>query len=155
MKFSFEVRTPLIQQNAITTIQQLMPDYERPYIVEIRERTRSIQQNRRLWATLRDVANQVVWHGQKLAPDDWKSIFTAALSGQRSAPGVNGGFVVLGHPTSKMRVSEFSDLLELINAFGAEHDVSWSNEAAEALEWAKRTGRQREILVPRTQRNNV
>lgn len=141
MRFSFEVRSPLVQQNAIRTIQQLPLSTEKPYVVEIKERTRSSQQNRRLWATLRDVANQVEWHGQKLSPDDWKAIFTAALKGQRSAPGIYGGFVVLGQSTSKMRVGEFSDLLELINAFGAEHGVSWSNDAQEALEWAKRTGR--------------
>ncbi|HHP0447038.1 recombination protein NinB, partial [Cronobacter sakazakii] len=66
---------------------------------------------------------------------------TAALKGQRSAPGIKGGFVVLGQSTSKMRVSEFSELLELIHAFGAERDVRWSEDAQEAIEWAKRTGR--------------
>ncbi|ELY3999456.1 recombination protein NinB, partial [Cronobacter sakazakii] len=37
--------------------------------------------------------------------------------------------------------SEFSELLELIYAFGAERGVSWSEDAREAIEWAKRTGR--------------
>ncbi|MBE8365951.1 recombination protein NinB, partial [Leptospira borgpetersenii] len=63
------------------------------------------------------------------------------LKGQRSAPGINVGFVVLGQSTSKMRISEFSELLELIYAFGAERGVSWSEDAREAIEWAKRTGR--------------
>lgn len=140
MRFSFEVRSPLVQQNAIRTIQQLPLSTEKPYIVEIKECTRSSQQNRRLWATLRDVANQVEWHGQKLTSEDWKAIFTAALKGQRSAPGINGGFVVLGQSTSKMRVGEFSDLLELINAFGTERGVNWSDEARLALEWKARFG---------------
>lgn len=77
----------------------------------------------------------------KLDSEDWKHIFTAALKGQRSAPGINGGFVVLGQSTSKMKVSEFSKLLELIYAFGAERGVQWSEDAQEAIEWAKRTGR--------------
>lgn len=76
----------------------------------------------------------------KLESEDWKHIFTAALKGQRSAPGINGGFVVLGQSTSKMRVGEFSELIELIHAFGAERNVKWSDEAAQALEWAKRWG---------------
>ncbi|EGT4280900.1 recombination protein NinB [Cronobacter malonaticus] len=126
-----------VRYNAIQFIRTCNLDL----IVEVKQRTRSLDQNRRLWATLRDVSEQVVWHGAKLNSEDWKHIFTAALKGQRSAPGINGGFVVLGQSTSKMRVSEFSELLELIHAFGAERDVRWSEDAQEAIEWAKRTGR--------------
>ncbi|ELQ6229681.1 recombination protein NinB [Cronobacter dublinensis] len=126
-----------VRYNAIQFIRTCNLDL----IVEVKQRTRSLDQNRRLWATLRDVSEQVVWHGMKLDSEDWKHIFTAALKGQRSAPGINGGFVVLGQSTSKMRVSEFSELLELINAFGAERGVRWSEDAQEAIEWAKRTGR--------------
>lgn len=140
-KQTFEIRTPIVQQNAIRAIQQIHPNPERPLIVTIQEKTRSVEQNKRLWATLRDVSEQVVWHGMKLDSEDWKHIFTAALKGQRSAPGIKGGFVVLGQSTSKMRVSEFSELLELIYAFGAERSVRWSEDAQEAIEWAKRTGR--------------
>ncbi|EOW6669321.1 recombination protein NinB [Cronobacter dublinensis] len=140
-KQTFEILTPIFQQNAIRAIQQIHPNPERPLIVTIQEKTRSVEQNKRLWATLRDVSEQVVWHGMKLDSEDWKHIFTAALKGQRSAPGINGGFVVLGQSTSKMKVSEFSELLELIYAFGAERGVRWSEDAQEAIEWAKRTGR--------------
>lgn len=126
-----------VRYNAIQFIRTCNLDL----IVEVKQRTRSLDQNRRLWATLRDVSEQVVWHGMKLDNEDWKHIFTAALKGQRSAPGINGGFVVLGQSTSKMRVSEFSELLELIYAFGAERGVRWSEDAQEAIEWAKRTGR--------------
>lgn len=126
-----------VRYNAIQFIRTCNLDL----IVEVKQRTRSLDQNRRLWATLRDVSEQVVWHGMKLDSEDWKHIFTAALKGQRSAPGINGGFVVLGQSTSKMKVSEFSELLELIYAFGAERGVQWSEDAQEAIEWAKRTGR--------------
>ncbi|EPD8043727.1 recombination protein NinB, partial [Cronobacter sakazakii] len=55
-KQTFEIRTPIVQQNAIRTIQQLYPDPERPLIVTIQGKTRSVEQNKRLWATLRDVS---------------------------------------------------------------------------------------------------
>ncbi|KCU90578.1 hypothetical protein KY1_25160, partial [Salmonella enterica subsp. enterica serovar Cerro str. FSL R8-0235] len=42
--------------------------------------------------------------------------------------------------TSRMRVSEFAELLELIQAFGAERGVKWSDEARLALEWKARWG---------------
>lgn len=90
-KLTFEIRSPAIQQNAIQTIQQLLPSYDKPMIVTVQERTRSLDQNRKLWSVLHDISSQVVWHGMKLESEDWKHIFTAALKGQRSAPGINGG----------------------------------------------------------------
>lgn len=137
----FEIRSPVIQQNAIQYIQQIYPNHEKPLIVTIQEKSRSLDQNRRLWATLRDISEQVNWHGRKLDSESWKCIFTAALKKQDVVPNLtNDGFVVLGQSTSKMRVSEFSDLLELINSFGAERGVKWSEESKQAMEWAARWG---------------
>ena len=50
------------------------------------------------------------------------------------------GFVVIGQSTSRMRVGEFAELLELIQAFGTERGVKWSDEARLALEWKARWG---------------
>lgn len=95
-------------------------------VVELRERTRTLEQNAKLWAMLTDVSKQVNWHGQKLTQENWKDIFSAALKRQQVVPGLDGGFVVLGQKTSKMTKREFSELVELIYAFGAEHGVEWS-----------------------------
>ena len=102
--------------------------------VEISEAkpTRTLEQNSRLWALLRDISRQVEWpvdgRMQKLPPEDWKDIFTAALTrGQRVAQGIEGGFVMLGGRTSRMSVGEMCELQALIEAFGAEHDVQWSD----------------------------
>lgn len=91
--------------------------------VTVKTDTRSLAQNARMWAMLTDVSKQVVWHGQKLAPEDWKTIFSAALKKQRVLPGIDGGFVVMGDRTSQMTVGEMSDLMELMSAFAAERDV--------------------------------
>lgn len=104
----------------------------RRFEVEARPERRSTEQNARLWAMLTDVSRQVVWHGQKLSAEDWKNIFTASQKKQRVAPGLDGGFVVLGQSTSQMTKGEFSELMELIAAFGAERDVLWSNETETA-----------------------
>lgn len=55
-------------------------------------------------------------------------------------PGIDGGFVVLGQSTSRMRVSEMRDLITIIHAFGAERGVKFSDESARAKEWADRFG---------------
>jgi len=140
-KLTFELRSPIHQQNAIQAIQQIFPDPTKPIIVTVQERNRSLDQNRKLWACLGDVSRQVNWHGRWLDAESWKCIFTAALKKQDVVPNLNGdGFVVIGQSTSKMRVSEFGELLELIQAFGTEHDVKWSDEARLALEWKSRFG---------------
>lgn len=97
-------------------------------VVELRPEKRSDPQNRRMWAMLTEVAKQVDWHGQKLDSEDWKHIFTASLKKQRVAPGIDGGFVVLGTKTSRMTKAEMTELIELIFAFGAQHDVRFADD---------------------------
>jgi hypothetical protein len=101
------------------------------YVVKIDEATRTLQQNAAMWPSLRDISRQVLWHGEQLCEEDWKDILSAALNGQRTVPGIDGRLVVLGQRTSKLKKSPFGDLLDLIGAFGADHDVEWSREAAE------------------------
>lgn len=90
---------------------------------------RSLDQNRRLWAVLSDVSRQVEWCGRYLPKEAWKDIFSAALERQDVVPGLEGGFVMIGGRTSKMTKQRFADLLTLIDAFGAEHGVQWSDPA--------------------------
>lgn len=135
------LRNSSIRQNCIEAIRQLPANPDKPLQVTIQEDTRSLAQNRMLWACLHDVSEQVVWHGRRLAPESWKHLFSASLNGQEAVPNLAGnGFVVLGKSTSKMRVSEMRDLITLIHAFGAEHDVRFSDESARAAEWAGRFG---------------
>lgn len=104
-----------------------------PVRLSLGRRRRTLDQNARLWPMLQDVAKQVDWHGQKLSKEDWKEVFTASLRQQRAVPGIDGGFVILGTSTRRMTVREFSDLIELIFAFGAEHDVEWSEPAQRTI----------------------
>lgn len=94
-------------------------------VVTIKPKTRSLEQNALLWSLLGEIAAQVEWHGQKLSPDEWKDMATAALKNQKVVPGIEGGFVVLGARTSKMTKAELSELVEFLYAFGAEHNVKF------------------------------
>lgn len=80
---------------------------------------------------LGDVARQVRWpvNGsmERLTIEDWKAVITASLTQEkRMAAGVRGGFVILGKRTSTMTIREMSDMIEFLYAFGADHDVVWS-----------------------------
>lgn len=92
------------------------PHCKRPY-------RRTTEQNALLWAMLTEVSQAVEWYGHWLTPEEWKDVFTAALRREKVVPGINGGFVVLGQHTSKMDKQEFAELIELINAFMAEHEA--------------------------------
>jgi ABC-type sugar transport system ATPase subunit len=102
------------------------PDIEKIIGKIIKENRRSTNQNSMMWALLSDIASQVEWHGQRLSKNDWKWIFTAAVRHQRMVPGLDGGVVYLGEPTSAMSKQEISDLIELIYAFGSERGVEWA-----------------------------
>ena len=97
--------------------------------LEIRPEKRSDAQNRRMWAMLRDISQQVDWHGNKLSEDEWKDVFTAAIKRQKVVPGLDGGFVVCGTRTSTMTKSEMGELQDLIEAFGAQNEVQFSAPA--------------------------
>jgi len=94
----------------------------------IKKNRRSVSQNAMMWALLGDISDQVEWHGQRLSKKDWKWIFTAAIRKQRMVPGIEGGMVYLGEPTSGMSKQEMADMLDLIMSFGSDHDVVWSDQ---------------------------
>ena len=100
------------------------------YHVMIKPPTRTLEQNARLWAMLGDIAEQVEWHGRELSSDEWKIVFSAALKKQDVIPGIDGGFVAIGQSTSRMSKRELSDLMELISAFGVDHNVVFHDEDA-------------------------
>jgi hypothetical protein len=44
-------------------------------------------------------------------------------------PGIEGGMVYLGEPTSGMSKQEMSDMLYLMLSFGNDHGVVWSDQS--------------------------
>ena len=109
------------------TIKPLLQSGKR-LTVEVRPEKRSDAQNRLLWATLNEIADQLIWHGNKLSSEDYKNILTAALKKQRVTTGIDGGFVVLGASTSSMTKAEMSELQELAYSFGVENGVVFSEK---------------------------
>jgi hypothetical protein len=94
--------------------------------VEFKASKRTLPQNDRMWAMLTDIATQLGWHGMKLTPDDWKLMFLDALKREvRAVPNIDGtGFVNLGRSSSDLSKEEMSDLMELIKAFAAQHQIA-------------------------------
>lgn len=137
----FKLVSETVKNNLIDFVSSLPTDSKNPLVVCIQEMTRTLEQNARMWATLTDISKQVIWHGLKLTPEEWKHVFTATLKGQKTVPNLDStGFIVLGQSTRVMSKRELSNLLELAYSFGAENNVKWSEDAKSDLlifDWYK------------------
>lgn len=91
--------------------------------VEFKETKRSVPQNDRMWAMLTEISTQLVWHGQRYSPEDWKDYFMHALNGGRFMPSEDGGMIPIGRSTSKLGKQEHSLLTEIMEAFAERHGV--------------------------------
>ena len=89
---------------------------------------RSTEQNRKMWPLLEEVAAQATLNGERYDAEEWKLIFMSALSRtlkleSRIIRGILSEPINLGRSTSKLEKELFSELIELIQAFGAENGV--------------------------------
>lgn len=106
--------------------------------VEVKAAKRTLPQNDKMWATLTDIALQVPVEGKKHTPDDWKKVFLDALRAELDAeeetmPSIDGlRRVPVGNSSSDLSVEEMSLMIELMLKFGAEHDVTFGDEARAA-----------------------
>lgn len=129
MTHKIVIATEELRRRAISIISALTLNPVMEVSIKEHKTTRNIQQNSCMWATLTDISKQVDWYGQKLSKEEWKDVFTASLKKQKVVPGLDGGFVVMGEHTSKMSISEMSELIECAMAFGTQHSVKWSAPA--------------------------
>jgi hypothetical protein len=105
------------------------------YVMRLGAETRRDVQNRKLWPMLKDVQQQVPGF-DVFTTEDIKHRFMNALGTEmRFLPELEGqGMFPVGMRSSTLTVAQFSGLVELIYAFGAKHNVRWSepvqNQAA-------------------------
>ena len=147
MKQQFHLVNESIKQNAINFIRQLPVNQKRPLILDIKEMTRTLDQNRKMWPLLKDLSDQITWFGNKYDSDDWKDLITAMVAKsknqeQRMAPGLYGGVVMFGQRTSKMSVAQMVEVIEAIYWFGTRQNVTFSERSRQEIEWAQRWGEQ-------------
>ena len=104
------------------------------YIVTIREPTRSLDQNARLWAMLTDISKAMPQHGRRHTPDDWKCLFMHACGWEvQFLDGLDGRPFPSGFKSSRMTVKQMADLITFIMAYGDEHGVAWSEPEPEGM----------------------
>lgn len=104
------------------------------YVCKITKVTRSDRQNRKMWAMIRDIQEQVPETSARTA-DDVKCQFMNALGIEmRYLPTLDGGGMFpTGMRSSNLNKEQFAALIELMFAYGAQKDVRWSKESLDEL----------------------
>lgn len=118
-------------------------------VVTITEPKRTDEANARMWCLLTDLANQVGWRrarwrgdrmvepgayvlladepgALRITKEQWKDITTAATKSPRMFAGIDGGLVAVGLSTSRMSGRQIHELCDLIEAFGSDKGVVFS-----------------------------
>ena len=99
-------------------------------VLDIRTEDRTAAQNRLQWPILTAFSDQLLWpvngRMERLAPDEWKDLLTAAFRGEsvRLAMGLSGGVVMLGTRTSKFSKAQFSEWIGFLYATAADREVT-------------------------------
>ena len=104
--------------------------------VEVKQETRSSQQNRLLHALFADVARQAQWMGKKRTAAEWKVLFVSAHSvetkhGAEMIPGLAGEFVNIRESTARMSKARLNSLVEYVKSWCAMNDI----ELSDARQW--------------------
>lgn len=125
MSYRVSLSTANNRARAISLVQKAPADW----MAVIKPRSRSDQQNAKMWAMLHDVAKARP-DGRAHTPDVWKALFMQACDyAQHFELGLDGKPFPLGFRSSKLTVPQMADLITFIAEYGDRHGVTWSNEA--------------------------
>lgn len=108
-------------------IVQAAPD---GHVLRIEAPRRTVDQNAKMHAMLTDVSVSKPM-GRAHTPEVWKCLFMDDLGFKPNwVPTLEGdGVVNTGYRSSRLTVAQMSDLIERMYAFGAEHEIQWSEPA--------------------------
>lgn len=95
-------------------------------VVTVKEATRNLDQNARMWAMLSDISRAKP-DGRTHPPETWKALFMHSLGYEtRFEMGLNGEPFPVGFRTSRLTVRQMADLITFIAEYGDRHGVHWS-----------------------------
>jgi hypothetical protein len=135
----------LARQNAIRAVQEAPAGHW----VTLSEPRKSREQESKYHAMIDDIARQYRHAGRQWDAESMKRLLVSAFKHDTKddpdlaelwkeldeieiAPGLRGEFVVLGTQTRKFPKKLASAFVEWLYAFGAEHDIRWSERARRA-----------------------
>jgi|GEM_PF-198382 len=137
------------RQTAINAVNAAELNKDKPLVMKISVETRSMEQNRKIWAVIGDIQKQVVWGGKLRDGETWKNLIAfQALKeiAEEDGKSFNGDFlptldrqnVISSYiSTRSMNKDVFARLITVAERFGAEEGVKFSDEAKRVIEWGQ------------------
>jgi hypothetical protein len=99
--------------------------------VTIKEATRNLDQNAKLWAMLSDISRAKP-EGRMHTPEVWKCLFMASCGHQvRFELGLDNRPFPVGFQSSRLSKKDFADLITVAQEYGDRHGVQWSEKMPE------------------------
>jgi NinB protein len=95
-------------------------------VVNVKEATRSLDSNAKLWAMLSDVSRAKP-DGRTHTAEVWKALFMNACGYEMQfLQGLDGNPFPAGFRSSRLTVRQMADLITFVAAYGDRHGVKWS-----------------------------
>jgi len=121
-KQTYLLRNESIRTNAINHLRNTPLNPDKPFVVTIQERTRSLEQNARLHAMLSQISRKKDYLGKKRGVEFWKGLF---VSGWQMAtnqhpeivPGLEGEFINIRESTTRLSVKKITEVMDYIEAY--------------------------------------
>jgi hypothetical protein len=97
-------------------------------VVRIAPEKRSLDQNSKMWAMLSDISRAKP-EGRRHTPEVWKCLFMNACGHEVAfETGLDDRPFPIGFHSSSLTKAQMSDLIEFIYAYGARHNIVWSEK---------------------------
>lgn len=95
-------------------------------VVTIKEASRNLDQNAKLWAMLSDISRAMP-EGRRHTPEVWKALMMNACGyAVQFETGLNGEPFPVGFRSSRLTKAQFADLITVAQEYGDRHGVPWS-----------------------------
>ncbi len=140
IKQRFFIRSDNVRSNAKALIDALpLPvikdgkETTKPYVVDIKPMTRTLEQNSKLHAMLTDISQQIQFKGRWLNVEQWKAIMVSAHAvatgkGVDMEIGLEGEVINLRESTAQMGVKRLASLIEYLTVWGVENGVHFNDK---------------------------
>jgi hypothetical protein len=110
--------------------------FTQPVVIELKPHrlSKTREQENKFHAMCRDLSLQgIQWGGKPRTADEWKVLVKSAVHHMRKGEthvvaGLEGEVVELLQSTTKWTRKDYSEAIEYLLAFGAEHNVRWREE---------------------------
>ena len=125
MKQRYIMSHELARQRAIEAVKNAPAGY----VIEVKEPTRTLEQNAKFHAMCSDVAKSgVLWMGRQLLAAQWKVMFVSGHAiatgvGADILPGLEGEFVNVRESTARMSKKRGASLIEYVLSWCAENEI--------------------------------